>query len=211
LLDLGSEEAFYRFVPTTLPTTTTRSGKREMANDSILTSIVPVTGAIYRSGREKPDIKWNFEVKLSTDDIVLSQFKNRLQFFLGVKKRCEELNIDKFTLKLLNMKSAPNSKDVARDRIFAIDTQEQWKDVFSKLIKSDRELVAKCYEVESVSAFDKMTGKATKRKMVSSCDGKINQLQPDEKKAKNGHKAEDSVLFLQLKCHPFGKGVERNE
>ena len=60
LLDLGSEEAFCRFVPTTLPTTTTRSGKREMDNDSILTSIVPVTGAIYRSGREKPDIKWNF-------------------------------------------------------------------------------------------------------------------------------------------------------
>ena len=78
-----------------------------MDNDSILTSIVPITGAIYRSGREKPDIKWNFEVKLSADDIVLSQFKNRLQFFLGVKQRCEELNIDKFTLKLLNMKSAP--------------------------------------------------------------------------------------------------------
>ena len=70
---------------------------------------------------------------------------------------------------------------------------------------------AKRYEVESVSAFDKMTGKATKRKMFSSCDGKINQLQPDEKKAKNGHKAEDSVLFLQLKCDPIGKGVERNE
>ena len=101
-----------------------------MDNDSILTSIVPVTEAIYRSGREKPDIKWNFEVKLSADDIVLSQFKNRLQFFLGVKQRYEELNIDKFTLKLLNMKSAPNSKDVARDRIFAIDTQEQWIDTF---------------------------------------------------------------------------------
>jgi len=41
------------------------------------------------------------------------------------------------------MKSAPNSKDVARDRIFAIDTQEQWKDVFTKLIKSERELVGK--------------------------------------------------------------------
>ena len=55
-----------------------------MNKDSILTSIVPVTGAIYRSGREKPDIKWNFEVKLSADDIVLSQFKNRLQFFIYV-------------------------------------------------------------------------------------------------------------------------------
>ena len=63
-----------------------------MDNDSILASIVPVTGAIYRSGREKPDIKWNFEVKLSADDIVLSRFKNRLQFFLGVKQRSEELN-----------------------------------------------------------------------------------------------------------------------
>ena len=67
-----------------------------MDNDSILTSIVPVIGAIYRSGREKPDIKWNFEVKLSADDIVLSQLKNRLQFFRGVKQRCEELNIDNF-------------------------------------------------------------------------------------------------------------------
>jgi len=118
-----------------------------MANDSILTSIVPVTGAIYRSGREKPDIKWNFEVKLSTDDILLSQFKNRLQFFLGVKQRCEELNIDKFTLKLLNMKSAPNSKDVARDRIFAIDTQEQWKDVFTKLINLSENLLVRKYKI----------------------------------------------------------------
>ena len=77
------------------------------------------------------------------NDIVLSQCKNRLQFFLGVKQQCEELNIDNVTLKLLNMKSAPHSKDVARDRIFAIDTQEQWKDVFTKLIKSERELVGK--------------------------------------------------------------------
>eukprot|EP00112_Aurelia_sp_Birch-Aquarium-sp1_P002196 Seg1236.5 transcript_id=Seg1236.5/GoldUCD/mRNA.D3Y31 product="hypothetical protein" protein_id=Seg1236.5/GoldUCD/D3Y31 len=112
-------------------------------NASLLTVVVPVTAAIYRNGKEKPDIKWNFEVKLTSDDTVLSKFKSRLQIFHGVNERCEELQIDKFTLKLLNMKSVSNSKDGARDRIFSIDTQEQWKDVFAKLIKSERELVGK--------------------------------------------------------------------
>lgn len=31
----------------------------------------------------------------------------------------------------------------ATDRTFSIDTQEQWKDVFTKVIKSERELVSK--------------------------------------------------------------------
>jgi len=50
-------------------------------------------------------------------------------------------------LKLLNMKSAPNSKDVARDRIFAIDTQEQWKDVFTKLINLSENLLVRKYKI----------------------------------------------------------------
>lgn len=75
--------------------------------------------------------------------------------------------------------------------------------------------------MESVSAFDKITGKATKRKMetsdekeeplLSSGEGEAKQLQSVKKKIKTGHKAQDSLLFLELKHNPFGKGVERNE
>ena len=53
-----------------------------MASTSVATdlfsSMVPVTAAVYRNGKEKAGMKWNFEISPSPADSALVSFKKRL-------------------------------------------------------------------------------------------------------------------------------------
>ncbi len=66
---------------------------------NIFSSTMPVTAAIYKNGKEKADLKWSFEISLSTNDTVLANFKKRLFESYGIRERCLELQIPNFVEK----------------------------------------------------------------------------------------------------------------
>ena len=62
-------------------------------------TVVPVTGAIYHNGQEKPTERWSFELGLSvSEDKFLSTVLKRLEKGYGIKDKCAALNITKFKL-----------------------------------------------------------------------------------------------------------------
>ena len=57
-------------------------------------TLVPVTGAIYHNGLEKPTERWSFELGLNlSEDKLLYTFLQRLEKGYGIKDRCAALNI----------------------------------------------------------------------------------------------------------------------
>ena len=62
------------------------------------THVVEVTGCIYKLGEEKSTSKWSFLTKIDGKDHF--QFLEKLRKECGVQKRCDELGIKTFTLKL---------------------------------------------------------------------------------------------------------------
>ena len=114
---------------------------------NLFSSFVPVTAAIYKNGKEKADVKWSFEISVSPSDSALANFKKRLYESYGIRERCLELQIENFVIKLQNIKhqGIPDASR-ERERMFSIDSQEQWKDVLDKLVKLERELVGKYFK-----------------------------------------------------------------
>ena len=87
--------------------------------------MVPVTAAVYRNGKEKVDMKWNFEISLSLADSPLTSFKKLLYESYGIRERCSGLQMANFVIKLQNIKRqgvADATRE--RDRMFSIDSQE---------------------------------------------------------------------------------------
>ena len=62
-------------------------------------TVVPVTGAIYHNGQEKPTERWSFELGRNvSEDKILSTVLKRLEKGYGIKDKCAALNITKFKL-----------------------------------------------------------------------------------------------------------------
>ena len=56
------------------------------------TVIVPVTGAIYHNGNEKPRERWCFELGLMIGDTDFASILSRLQKGFGIKEKCQVQN-----------------------------------------------------------------------------------------------------------------------
>ena len=107
-------------------------------------TIVPVTGAIYSNGQEKPSSRWSFEIGLNlTVDKFLPTVLKRLEKGYGIKDKCAALNITKFKLQASAKDFTPILLECPKGRIFCIDSQEQWENSFPKILGHQRELVGK--------------------------------------------------------------------
>lgn len=98
---------------------------------------VEVTGCIYKLGEEKPTSKWSFLTKIDGRDHF--QFLEKLRKECGIKKRCDELGIKTFTLKL-QCRRLVSEADFPEGRIFAVDTEEQF-DLIKPMLKEKHELI----------------------------------------------------------------------
>ena len=107
-------------------------------------TVVPVTGAIYHNGQEKPTERWSFELGLNvSEDKILSTVLKRLEKGYGIKDKCAALNITKFKLQASAKDFTPILPEWPKGRIFSIDSQEQWDNCFPKILGLQRELVGK--------------------------------------------------------------------
>ena len=89
------------------------------------------TDCIYRKGVEKPVAKWSFmsnipsiqkdqpEPSLKT----LNSFANFTKH--GLSSRCQDLGIHTYKVSV-NYKRTTAEPDYSKDRVFAVDTQEQF-------------------------------------------------------------------------------------
>ena len=107
-------------------------------------TIVPVTGAIYHNGQEKPTERWSFELGLNlSEDNILSTVLKRLEKGYGIKEKCAALSISKFKLEASAKDFTPILPEWPKDRIFSIDSQEQWDICMPKIVGLQRELIGK--------------------------------------------------------------------
>jgi len=107
-------------------------------------TVVPVTGAIYHNGQEKPTERWSFELGLNlSEDKILSTVLKHLEKGYGIKDKCATLNITKFKLQASVQDFTPILPKWPKGRIFSIDSQEQWDNCFPKVLGLQRELVGK--------------------------------------------------------------------
>ena len=69
----------------------------------------------------------------------------------GFEEKCEELNISKFIIKLQNTKSLA-MQNGRKERIFSIDSQNQWEDVIPRTPKMEKNsLVCSLYNSTVIS------------------------------------------------------------
>ena len=108
------------------------------AEDAHVVSVVEVTGCIYKLGEEKPTSKWSFLTKIDSKNHF--QFLENFEKECGVQKGCDELGIKTFTLKL-QCRHLVSEVDFPKGRIFAVDTEEQFKIVEQR--KEKHELIGK--------------------------------------------------------------------
>lgn len=95
--------------------------------------------------------RWSFEIGLNlTEDKFLSTVLKRLEKGYGIKDKCAALNITKFKLQASAKDFTPILPEWPKDRIFCIDSQEQWENSFPKILGHQRELVVKVFEVKSI-------------------------------------------------------------
>ena len=70
------------------------SATRETSETRETATIVPVTGAIYSNGQEKPSSRWSFEIGLNlTEDKFLSTVLKRLEKGYGIKDKLSEKQV----------------------------------------------------------------------------------------------------------------------
>lgn len=111
--------------------TETEGIQAQSADISDTTVIVPVTGAIYHNGNEKPTERWCFELGMRTvSGKDFTSVLSRLQKGFGIKEKCAMLKIVKFKIQLSSKDFQPKLPEWPKGRIFQIDTQEQWETAF---------------------------------------------------------------------------------
>ena len=104
-------------------------------------TLVPVTGAIYHNGLEKPTERWSFELGLNlSEDKLLYTI---LEKGYGIGDKCAALNIAKFKLQVSAKDFTPKLPEWPKGRIFCIDSQEQWDNCFPKILGHERELIGR--------------------------------------------------------------------
>ena len=105
------------------------------------TVILPVTGAIYHNGNEKPTERWCFELGLKIGDF--ASVSSRLQKGFGIKEKCAMLNIVKCKIQLSLKDYQLKLLEWPKGGIFQIDTQEQWETLLPQIISLQREIIGK--------------------------------------------------------------------
>jgi hypothetical protein len=108
-------------------------------------TLVPVTGAIYHNGLEKPTERWSFELGLNlSEDKLLYTFLQRLEkgyaWNQGQMRRFEYC---KFKLQVSAKDFTSKLPEWPKGRIFSIDSQEQWDHLFPKILGHERELIGR--------------------------------------------------------------------
>ena len=124
--------------------TETEGIQAQSADISDTTVIVPVTGAIYHNGNEKPTERWCFELGMRTvSDKDFTSVLSRLQKGFGIKEKCAMLKIAKFKIQLSSKDFRPKLPEWPKGRIFQIDAQEQWETALPQIISHQREMIGK--------------------------------------------------------------------
>ena len=137
------------------------SATRETSETRETTTIVPVTGAIYSNGQEKPSSRWSFEIGLNlTEDKFLSTVLKRLEKGYGIKDKCAALNITKFKLQASAKDFTPILPEWPKGRIFCIDSQEQWEIPFLRYMDIKENLLVSNFLI-SVPCLYAMHGHAS--------------------------------------------------
>ena len=150
------------------------------------------TFAIYKSQEEKPCMRWNAEINLGLDaDKNLGLFRLRSRNEFGIQERCcSELQIKRFKVSICAKDLNTVTKEFPKGRVLDIDTNDQWEASLPKIIKKEREIILKVYQVNDTSAFEKLV---------------TNNENPNHKrKSKGGRpptnkKEEDKLLYKALK------------
>ena len=107
-------------------------------------TIVPVTGAIYHNGQEKPTERWSFELGLNlSEDKILSTVLKRLEKGYGIKEKCTALNISKFKLEASAKDFTPILLEWPKGRILSINSLEQFDICMPKIAGLQRKLIGK--------------------------------------------------------------------
>ena len=107
-------------------------------------TIVPVTGAIYHNGQEKPTERWSFELGLNlSEDKIFSTVLKRLEKGYGIKEKCTALNISKFKLEASAKDFTPILLEWPKGRIFSINSLEQFDICMPKIAGLQRKLIGK--------------------------------------------------------------------
>ena len=116
------------------------------------------TFAIYKSQEEKPCMRWNAEINLGFDaDKNLGLFRLRSRNEFGIQERCcSELQIKRFKVSICTKDLNTVTKEFPKGRVLDIDTNEQWEASLPKVIKKEREIILKVYQVNDTSAFEKL-------------------------------------------------------
>jgi len=106
---------------------------------------VPVTGALYHNGQEKPTERWSFEIGLDlSEDMILSTVLRRLEKGYGIKEKCAALNISKFKLEASAKDFTPILPEWPKGRIFSIYKQSRTvRYLHAKIVGLQRELIGK--------------------------------------------------------------------
>ena len=107
-------------------------------------TIVPVTGAIYHNGQEKPTERWSFELGLNlSEDKIFSTVLKRLEKGYGIKEKCTALNISKFKLEASAKDFTPILLEWPKGRILSINSLEQFDICMPKIAGLQRKLIGK--------------------------------------------------------------------
>lgn len=98
------------------------------------------TAAVYKSGADKPSTRWSFFFKYDSDDQeTFSDVITRLKTTTGIKERADEVGIFGFKIKL-NIRRNEAEPEFPKGRVFAIDTEEQFKQMMP-LLQNNYELI----------------------------------------------------------------------
>ena len=116
-------------------------------------TIVPVTGAIYHNGQEKPTERWTFEVGLHlSEDKHFATVVRCLDKGYGIKDKCTALNITKFKLHVSAKDFTPKLPDWPKGRISSVDSQEQWEIASQRYLDFKENLYVRTFHI-IVSCF----------------------------------------------------------
>ena len=87
--------------------------------------LLPMSGATYHDGQEKPSVRWAFEMAIGArSDSSLNGMIQRLRGGFGVADGCSQLNIKKFKVSL-SLKNFKHTPEFPKGRLFEIDSEEQ--------------------------------------------------------------------------------------
>ena len=124
--------------------TKTEGIQSQSADISDTTVIVPFTGTVNHNGNEKPTERWCFELGMRTiSDKDFTSVLRRFQKGFGIKEEYAMLNIVKFKIQLSSKDFRPKLPEWPKERIFQIDTQEQWETALPQIISHQREMIGK--------------------------------------------------------------------